>query len=124
MFLDIYMAGISGMETATKLRTFDANCLLIFTTTSTDHALEGLRVRAMHYLVKLYAEDDLSALIDEILLRLPKPDPADLYEFSVSERILLTKNILRPILELSVIMPGVCLAYLPVKSYLEQKHSP
>ena len=49
------------------------NCLLI-TTTSTDHALEGFQVRAMHYLVKPYAEEELSLLVDEILSRVPKPE--------------------------------------------------
>ena len=29
-------------------------------------------------------------------------------------------DILRPVLELSVIIPGILLAYLPVKSYLRQ----
>ena len=29
-------------------------------------------------------------------------------------------DILRPVLELSVIIPGILLAYLPVKSYLKQ----
>ncbi len=74
VFLDIYMGGITGTEAATRLRTFDTDCLLIFTTTSTDHAMEGFRVRAMHYLVKPYDEADISALIGEILHRIPKPD--------------------------------------------------
>ena len=30
------------------------------------------------------------------------------------------KDILRPILELSVVLPGLLLAYFPVKSYLKQ----
>ena len=42
-FLDIYMEGLSGMEAAKELRKTDADCLLVFTTTSTDHALEGFR---------------------------------------------------------------------------------
>ncbi len=73
-FLDIYMGGISGMEAATQLRQFDPECLLIFSTTSTDHALEGFRVRAMHYLVKPYAQKDVSQLMEEILARIPQPD--------------------------------------------------
>ena len=73
-FLDIYMDGISGMEAATQLRQFDPECLLIFSTTSTDHALEGFRVRAMHYLVKPYAQKDVSQLMEEILARIPQPD--------------------------------------------------
>ena len=49
-FLDIYMKGLSGMDAAKELRKTDADCFLIFTTTSTDHALEGFQVRAFHYL--------------------------------------------------------------------------
>lgn len=73
-FLDIYMNGMTGVDTAAELRTFDKKGLLIFTTTSTDHALEGFRVHAMYYLVKPYDEKDIEALMDEILSRVPKPD--------------------------------------------------
>lgn len=73
-FLDIYMDGITGIETAGELRTFDTGCLLVFTTTSTDHALDGFRVRAMHYLVKPYAEEEVGTLLDEFLCRIPKAD--------------------------------------------------
>ena len=73
-FLDIYMPGINGVETAKALRTMDSECLLIFTTTSTDHALEGFQVRAMHYLVKPFTEEDVYLLADEILARIPQPD--------------------------------------------------
>lgn len=73
-FLDIYMNGMTGIDTADESRTFDKKGILIFTTTSTDHALEGFRVRAMHYLVKPYDEKDIEALTDEILSRIPKPD--------------------------------------------------
>lgn len=74
-FLDIYMKGITGIDAATQLRTFDKNSLVIFTTTSTDHALEGFRVRALHYLVKPCDQKSISALMDEILTRIPEPDP-------------------------------------------------
>ena len=73
-FLDIYMPGIDGVETAKALRAFDSACLLVFTTTSTDHALEGFQVRAMHYLVKPFTEEDVHRLTDEILARIPQPD--------------------------------------------------
>ena len=71
LFLDIYMDGMTGMEAAKKLRKTNTDCLLVFTTTSTDHALEGFQVRALHYLVKPYSENDISALTDEILSRIP-----------------------------------------------------
>ena len=62
-FLDIYMDGMTGMEAAKKLRETDTDCLLVFTTTSTDHALEGFQVRALHYLVKPFTEADIDALL-------------------------------------------------------------
>ena len=61
-FLDIYMEGMTGMEAARALRKTDTDCLLVFTTTSTDHALEGFQVRALHYLVKPFAEGEIDAL--------------------------------------------------------------
>ncbi len=74
IFLDIYMPGMSGMDTAREIRRTDADCLLVFTTTSTDHALEGFQVRAMHYLVKPLTEEEVGRLTDEILARIPRPD--------------------------------------------------
>ena len=62
LFLDIYMDGAYGIEIAKEFRKSNKDCLLIFTTTSSDHALEGFQVRAMHYLVKPYTEDELSSL--------------------------------------------------------------
>lgn len=66
VFMDIYMEKENGIDVSQKLREFDKNCLLVFTTTSTDHALEGFRVRALHYLVKPYSDDELGMLLDEI----------------------------------------------------------
>ena len=74
-FLDIYMDGMTGMEAAKELRKSDTDCLLVFTTTSTDHALEGFQVRALHYLVKPFSEEELSALLTEMLAKLPRPEP-------------------------------------------------
>lgn len=68
------MDGINGIEIARNFRKFNKDCMLIFTTTSRDHALEGFQVRAMHYLVKPYSEEDLISLFDEILSRIPAPE--------------------------------------------------
>ena len=73
-FLDVYMGGINGVEAAKELRAFDSACLLVFATTSTDHALEGFQVRATHYLVKPFTEDEIDRLTDEILARIPQSD--------------------------------------------------
>lgn len=74
VFLDIYMSGANGVEVAKKLRTFDHECIIIFTTSSTDYALDGFRVRALHYLVKPYSNEELENLFKEIIAQLPVPD--------------------------------------------------
>lgn len=73
VFLDIYMENENGIDTAKALRQFDKDCLLVLTTSSMDHALDGFRVRAVHYLVKPYSDKELSDLFDEIINRLPTP---------------------------------------------------
>ena len=75
VFLDIYMDGISGVETARRLRAFDTDCILVFTTTSADHALEGFQVRALQYLVKPYTDRELEELFSEAADRLPDSEP-------------------------------------------------
>ncbi len=74
VFLDIYMESENGVDTAQALRRFDTDCLLVFTTTSTDHALDGFRVRAFHYLVKPCTQEVLTSLFDEIVKWLPADD--------------------------------------------------
>lgn len=74
-FLDIYMENDNGVDTARRLREFDRACVLVFTTVSTEHALEGFQVYAMQYLVKPYPEAELENLFDEIQHRLPELDP-------------------------------------------------
>ncbi len=52
-FLDIYLNGAArGVEIARKLREEGSSCIIIFVTTSTDFALAGYEVEALHYLVK------------------------------------------------------------------------
>lgn len=52
VFLDIYMGGRNGMEIAKQIREKDRECILIFTTTSPDFAIEGYQVKASDYLLK------------------------------------------------------------------------
>ena len=52
IFLDIYMGGINGIETARKLKEKDSGCLIVFTTTSVEHGADAFEVDAFHYLVK------------------------------------------------------------------------
>lgn len=60
IFLDIYMPGINGMDTARKIRETDQGCRLIFTTTSFEFAAESYEVDSSYYLVKPYSYEKLA----------------------------------------------------------------
>ena len=60
VFLDIYMPGLTGVEAARRLRKRDANCMLVFTTTSEEHALDSYSVYAAGYLLKPYSREQLA----------------------------------------------------------------
>ena len=63
IFLDIYMGGITGVETAHKLRQLDPNCLMVFITTSLEHGADAFDVEAFHYLVKPLNTDKLNTVM-------------------------------------------------------------
>ncbi len=55
IFLDIYMPGKNGIRTAREIRKYDNICKIIFTTISSEHALDGYSVFAYNYLVKPFS---------------------------------------------------------------------
>lgn len=59
LFLDVYMEGMSGMQTARKLRESDPHCMIVFTTTSPDHAMDSYEVRAADYLLKPFGRQEV-----------------------------------------------------------------
>lgn len=52
IFLDIFMGGINGIETARQIREIDISCRLIFTTVTTDFAVDSYEVDSSWYLIK------------------------------------------------------------------------
>ncbi|GAA0866451.1 LytTR family DNA-binding domain-containing protein [Paraclostridium tenue] len=60
LLLDIQMLGINGLETAKKIRLFDTNVTIIFTTAISDFMQEGYEVRAFRYLLKPIKYSDFS----------------------------------------------------------------
>ncbi len=67
IFLDIFMDGIDGMQTAREIRRSDPNVPIIFLTTSPDYALEGYDVRAYGYLVKPLDQIRAAAILEHFL---------------------------------------------------------
>lgn len=63
-FLDIYMEGMNGMDTAREIRKTDSSCRLIFTTTTPEFAVDSYEVDSSWYLVKPYSYEKLSLALD------------------------------------------------------------
>jgi DNA-binding LytR/AlgR family response regulator len=59
LFLDIQMNELSGMDTARKIRKFDKNLEIIFTTAIVQHVFEAYEVKAYRYLLKPLEYDEL-----------------------------------------------------------------
>lgn len=70
IFLDIYLGDENGIRIAERLHEERYPGLVVFTTVSADHAVDGFRVRAFHYLMKPYTDEDLAVVLDEALARL------------------------------------------------------
>lgn len=64
VFIDQYMKGASGIDTARKIRERDRLAALVFVTTSQSHAIESYGVRACGYLVKPYRYADFEKTME------------------------------------------------------------
>lgn len=69
VFMDIYLTGISGMETVERLGSSSA-CQIVFTTTSREYAVEAFGMDAAHYLVKPLTAGAVAAAMERCLNRL------------------------------------------------------
>lgn len=64
IFLDIYMDGKNGMDSARQLRNMGYMGGLIFTTSSTEHAMDSYEVNALYYLQKPYDYKHFAAAME------------------------------------------------------------
>lgn len=67
VILDIAMPGIDGLEAAEEIRKKDAGCSIIFLTAydEFDYAKRAIKVRALDYLLKPSAKEELIAVLEE-----------------------------------------------------------
>ncbi|MDO4966661.1 MAG: LytTR family DNA-binding domain-containing protein [Lachnospiraceae bacterium] len=65
IFMDVYMPGISGVETVMKLRESDISVPVIFLTTSESHMKDALSCHAFDYLVKPATRLDFFKVLDD-----------------------------------------------------------
>lgn len=59
LLLDIQMPGQNGLELAEQIQTLEGSPQIIFCTAHDEHALQAFRVKAIDYLLKPIARDDL-----------------------------------------------------------------
>ena len=70
LFLDIEMKGLSGMETAKKLREFDDSIIIVFVTGYTEYVFDGYSVGALDYIVKPVVMERLMELLHRIRVKM------------------------------------------------------
>ena len=63
IFMDIYLVNEDGISVCKAIRQTDDNCLIVFVTTSPDHAIEAFQVNAAHYIKKPICADTVTAAL-------------------------------------------------------------
>ncbi len=71
IFMDIYMNGMTGVETAKFLRKQDKHCILIFLTSSSEHMPDAFSCHAFEYIQKPFATERIVQVMMEALETLP-----------------------------------------------------
>ncbi|MEA5016716.1 MAG: LytTR family DNA-binding domain-containing protein [Candidatus Limiplasma sp.] len=64
VFLDIYMPGQSGMDTARAIRAADPRTTIVFVTSSGDHTREAYQLEALKYIEKPFEPGAVKAALD------------------------------------------------------------
>ena len=78
LILDILMPGMNGIELATEIRRKDADCKIIFLTSSPEFAINSYKVNAFYYLLKPFNENDLKSLLCKVLNQMVKEKSASI----------------------------------------------
>ncbi|MDD3415575.1 MAG: LytTR family DNA-binding domain-containing protein [Lachnospiraceae bacterium] len=72
LFLDIYMPSLSGIETASKIRSAMKDVIIIFVSSSNEHYPEAFEVFAFNYIIKPVNPEKLNNLMDQALMNMSK----------------------------------------------------
>ena len=71
VFMDIFMPGMDGIDTAKRLREMSDRTFLIFLTASDEHYPEAFSLHAFDYVTKPFTIDRIDRLITEIVAHTP-----------------------------------------------------
>lgn len=78
VLMDIFMDGLNGIETATKMRELSMTTILIFITTSIEYMQDAFSCRSFDYIIKPVDEAKLGKVMNDavsLLSKLPKYQP-------------------------------------------------
>ncbi len=64
IFIDIVLGDSNGVEIAGRIRQDDPDCLIIFSSVSSEYGVQSYRVRAFDYLLKPYSYAQFKATLD------------------------------------------------------------
>lgn len=82
VFLDILLGGLTGIETARKVREAESHLPIIFTTCERDYAVESFDVRPTDYLVKPLQPEKVARCLERLREYLSRPSSIPLLETS------------------------------------------
>lgn len=70
LFLDIYMPGLNGIETALRIRPKMRDAKIIFISSSNEHYPEAYDVFAFNYIIKPLNPEILNRILDQVLMNI------------------------------------------------------
>lgn len=76
LILDILMPGVTGMQAAREIRSFDEAAHIVFLTSSPEFAVESYAVDADSYLLKPCTAEKLFPVLKKLLQRVGQPEQA------------------------------------------------
>lgn len=72
LLLDICMPGVLGTDIAKHVRNQKGKTEIIFLTTSPDYAVEAFALKAAHYLIKPFTQEQFNEALDRVVVKVTK----------------------------------------------------
>ena len=93
VFLDVYMDGMTGIETAKQIRESDKDTVLFFLTSSESHYSDAFSVFASAYFEKPCGEEKLFRALDHFLLRSERQERTFSFSYSRNDYSILFSDL-------------------------------
>jgi DNA-binding LytR/AlgR family response regulator len=72
IFMDIYMQGLTGIQTIESVRALDSQVVVVFVTTSEDYTLQSYKLNAYKYILKPIQTEDVTDALELAQLKRDK----------------------------------------------------